>query len=160
MKLAFQTYGGDSWLGGVNAFRDLLIALRRLGAAAPSTWLVVWEGVPDDDYRSYLPLIDGKITLPYRPVPASTPGWRAGLIKKWRSRFGLNNGPASAALAGKLRAQGVDCVFSVVLEEAQSDPTVPRIVWIYDFQFPHLPELFTPDQRRLRHTRLAREAGQ
>jgi len=160
MKLAFQTYSGEGWLGGVNVFRDLLIALRRLGNDAPSTWLITWEGVPDADYRAYVSLIDGKITFPYRSPSVAAPGWRRQLLNTWRGRFGLATRSAPApALAGKLRAQGVDCVFSVVLEEAQHDPTVPLIVWLYDFQYHYLPELFTPDEIRRRQMDLAREAN-
>ena len=157
MKLAFQAFGGENWLGGITAFRDLLLALRRLGADAPSTWLVVWEGVPDDDYRAYLSFVDGKIAVPYRPAPAA--GRRQRLMQNWRRRLGLDSGrQPSATLAGKLSAQGVDCVFSVVLGNGQHDPTVPLIVWIYDFQYQHLPEFFTPGERQQRHTAFLHES--
>jgi glycosyltransferase involved in cell wall biosynthesis len=155
MKLALQTYTGENWLGGVTAFRDLLVALRCLGSEAPSTWLVTWEGLPDSEYRAYLPLVDGRIELPYPPDAPARTGWRRQLNNSGRALLGQGRAP----LAGKLRAAGVDCAFSVVLGPGKHDPTVPLITWLYDFQFRYLPEMFTPRERDERTEAFRREAA-
>jgi glycosyltransferase involved in cell wall biosynthesis len=155
MKLAFQTYTGENWLGGITAFSDLLVALRRLGSEAPSTWLVMWDGIPDSDYQAYLPLVDGRVVLPYPPDAPAGAGWQRRLTNRGRALLGRVRAP----LAGRLRAAGIDCVFSVVLGPGKHDPAVPLITWLYDFQFRNLPEMFTPQERDERTQAFRREAA-
>jgi len=158
MRIAFQVFPGQHWLGGVTTMEDLLIALRSLAADAPTIVLVVWENTAESDYAAVLPYVDETMRAQYPSARVSTPA-ASPLSRRQRimRRLGRPAIPPPDLQAAVLRAHGVDCSFSVVLE-GRRDLSVPLLIWFYDFQHRHLPHLFSPQEREQRDRILRREA--
>ena len=158
MRIAFQVFPGQHWLGGVSTMEDLLIALRSAASQAPTIVLVVWDHTAESDYAAMLPYVDETIRAQYPSPRVSTPA-ASPLSRRQRilRRLGRPASPPPDLQAAVLRAQGVDCSFSVVLE-GRRDTSVPLLIWFYDFQHRLLPHLFSLDERAQRDRILSREA--
>jgi glycosyltransferase involved in cell wall biosynthesis len=159
MKIAFQVFPGEHWLGGVITCKDLLIALRALDSGAPTIALVVWENTPESDYAAVRPYTDETLPAQYPSATVSPPA-PPSLSRRQRMMRRLGRPappPAPDPQAAVLRTHGVDCSFSVVLE-GRRDTSVPLLTWFYDFQHRQLPQLFSPEERELRDRILMREA--
>src|SRR5260221_14471429 len=117
MRIAFQAFPGEQWLGGATTFETLLIALRRLGPEAPTIALVVWESTSESDYAALHPYVDETVRAQY-PSAWATPPAAPLLSRRQRimRRLGPIKPPPADLQATVLRSHGVDCSFSVVLE--------------------------------------------
>lgn len=171
MRLAFETFTGSGWAAGTITIRDLLAALHTLGDARPIIEMVEWWDTNQEDYAAYRPFVDGAL----RPI---FPGPRP--VAKPTSQRLLAERPQSArkrlghALDGVLgtpplppppirrdelmRHLGVDCVFSVTLEH-RTDVSTALLVWVYDLQHHHLPDLLEPQEFARRNRIIETEAS-
>ncbi len=150
-------------------FQDLLIALRTLDSEPLELDLVQWENSHVEDYELLLPYVDKCIT-------AKFPKTKPDLPPRPRSKIEKSNAlsarvrrrlarilvpppvvPPPAPPDETMRENGVDCVFSVVMEP-RLDVSVPLMVWIYDVQHHHFPELLSGRERRERDMVLTRES--
>ncbi len=155
MRIAFQTSTRPLWLGGMMTFQDLFIALRTL-PERPSIALVRWQGTPLEDYEMLSPYIDGWVEAKYPslPAPAAPVSWRARV--RGAARF-LKRGSTARRAEETLRAAGVDCSFSVIID-TRTDTSVPLLIWIYDLQHHHFPEWISESERAQRDAAIARDA--
>lgn len=159
MRIGFQTFTRPLWMAGIVALHDLMAALRTLGPGRPWIDLVQWEGAETEGAELLTPLTDRIITarfpLPENPRSLNGRTWRNRLQNRWPRMSGKN---PPRARDETLRLAGVDCVFSVPFER-RSDLSVPLLVWIYDLQHHHLPDLIHPAHRRERDAVITAEAG-
>ncbi len=120
MKIAFHSMVSQSWTAGLTALELFFHALRRLAGEAPAIALTVWENSvcrPPADWNN---LIDDMILLP------ACSG-------------------ESGDLTALLQSRSVDVFFSLPISTALRI-SLPRIVWLYDFQHRHFPELFSAEE--------------
>lgn len=153
MRLAIEPFSGSEWMAGTVTIRDLLVALRTLGTEQPILELVEWWNSDPSGYAPYEPYVDGIIrplfpkarpldNSPSIPPPTTTP-----TSMRTRPHSSVNRGPETPRLpplASRrdefMRRLGIDCVFSVALEN-RSDVSTALLVLIYDLQHHHYPEL-------------------
>lgn len=160
MKIAFLTYPGVTWMPASTTFEHLFVALRTLGVDTPSIALMVWQGTSQDDYGPLLPFSTSIIRAKYPSRRSPDIGYSSlrTQVREWINRRVHNRSRVREDEQLQiLKAEGVDCAFSVVLED-RVDLSVPLIVWFYDFQHHHLPEMFTVDERQDRDRILKTEA--
>jgi glycosyltransferase involved in cell wall biosynthesis len=158
-------------MAGMVTFQDLLTALRTLDADRPTLELVEWYNEDPETYAWLMPMIDGVIRAPYPLLPPPPPPKRAlspvatsyALTARMRRRLARAlvptvPPPPPEPADETLRQNGVDCSFSVVIEHRR-DVSVPLLIWIYDLQHHHLPELISERDYRQRDEIIVREAG-
>lgn len=150
-------------------FQDLLIALRTLGDGCPSLELVQWRTSDPNDYAMLTPYIDGVIQARFPPPPKPVHRRPPTPLEKSRAvparvrrhlahRLLPPPPPTPPETPDEtLRKSGVDCSFSVVIENRR-DLSVPLLIWIYDLQHHHLPQLISQDEYSQRDTIIARES--
>ncbi len=129
MNIAFQHTGGADWMAGGTTLEMIFSAIRKSGPGRPRIALAVWDNQPESAVKPFQNLADEIL-----PLPAQA--------------------PPEFQLANWLRARGVTVYFSLPTRTATA-LTIPRILWIYDFQHLHLPEMFPPEEIE-RRTRLFR----
>jgi len=165
VKIAFQTFTRPVWIAGVVTFQDLLIALRSLGADCPKLALIEWNHSNPEDYDPLRPYMDETIQADFffKPTSAARPPSSPSVTARVRRRVQRVLSPTIAPPAllksanTTLRDHGVDCSFSVLIEE-RSDVSVPLLIWIYDLQHHHLPQLFSLKERKQRDKAIETEA--
>ena len=170
MKIAFKTFTRPLWMAGIVTFQDLMIALRTLDAEPLELDLVRWEHSDLADYTLLLPYIDkhiiAKFPLPPPPPPPLPPRSKIELSDAFTARVRRRAArmlvpppviPPPPPPDETMRANGVDCLFSVVMEN-RADVSVPLLIWIYDLQHHHLPELLSVRERNQRDQVIARES--
>lgn len=151
-------------------FQELMVALHTLGAGRPQLELLEWLGADDSDYSMLTPYVDGTVLLrsPQLSMQNSRPAARSQvktsntLMARAKLKLAHALVPPPPAPRPKprdemLRRLGIDCVFSVALEH-RSDLSVPLLIWVYDLQHHHFPELLEPHERLQRDQIIAKEA--
>lgn len=158
-------------MGGLVAFQDLMIALRTLGADRPLLDIVQWTGSQSESYDMLAPYADGFISANYPPTPQpiqpprprspiETSNAVSARLRRRASRMLVPSPPPPPPVPPDetLRLNGADCSFSVLINN-RLDLSVPHLIWIYDLQHHHLPELLSRREREERDEVIRREAG-
>ena len=71
MRLAFQHFGGDTWLAGNTFIENMFLALRTLGPDCPTLVLIVDTQTPERDFAGLAAVADQVLPVPLRaPRPA------------------------------------------------------------------------------------------
>src|SRR5260221_6734417 len=165
MRLAFQHFGGDTWLAGNTIIENMFLALRTLGPDCPTLVLVVDQRTPERDFSRLAAGADQVLPVQLRaPEQAQAIHWslRAHFASWLRAR--LQNKPARLAphpLIAALRSQQVDVLFSLAWSELPV-AALPTVVWLPDFQHRRLPENFDAAERASRdrlYAQMAHEAA-
>jgi len=118
VNIAFHFMGHEKWMAGLTVLSAFIHALHEKGSAKVS--LTAWDNQPETTTRPWEDLIDALIPLPSQPGPGFS-------FTKY------------------LREKGVDVFFSLPIQTALQIH-LPRLVWIYDFQHVHHPELLPPEE--------------
>lgn len=153
MRLAFEPFSGSAWMAGTITIRDLLAALNQLGDERPILELVEWWGSEAASYEPYRPFVDGSLRFLFprpprsnQPQSLATPAMRFESLPV-RARRLLTFSPVLPPVPPlpnrpdeMIKRLGVDCVFSVPVEY-RFDRSTALLVWIYDLQHHHFPEL-------------------
>jgi glycosyltransferase involved in cell wall biosynthesis len=139
MRVAFQFFGGEGWLGGFHYLATLLSALKEHAADDVEAVLLTPPGVDPQLLQRLRPhLTADPVQLPLAGGPATTLGdlarRRAGRVEE------------------VCRREGVDVVYQHA-EWLGSRFGLPTLAWLGDFQHRVLPEMFG---RRLAWRREAR----
>ena len=153
MRLAFQHFGGDTWLAGNTFIENLFEALRTLGADCPTLLLIVDQRTPEQEFGALAASADQVLRVELRP-PHSPPAPEWSLrthVSGWlRARlFKIPPPSLPHPLVALLRAQSVDGLFSLAWSDLPLS-VVPTVVWLPDFQHRRLPENFEPAERASR----------
>jgi len=139
MKVAFQLFGGEGWLGGFHYLSTLLSALREHADDEVEAVLLIRPGADPELVRRLRPhLVSDPIELP----PARGAATNASQLIRRRA----------GAVEAVCRRQGVNVVFQHA-EWLGSRFGLPTLAWLGDFQHRVLPEMFG---RRLAWRREAR----
>jgi len=139
MRVAFQLFGGEGWLGGFHYLATLLSALKEHAADDVEAVLLTPPGVDPQLVQRLRPnLTADPVQLPLAGGPATTLGELA------RRRAGR--------VEEVCRREGVDVVYQHA-EWLGSRFGLPTLAWLGDFQHRVLPEMFG---RRLAWRREAR----
>lgn len=155
IRLAFQSYLGDSWRAGLTAVTSLVHGLHSLGDTAPEMALVVYKGTDPAGYETIRPHVNRVIEVPYSAAqstqnddqPEDTPAWSPrNLFKKDKPK------PRPDVLNG----YHVNCTFTTPLAR-RPDLGAPIILYLPDYQHAHLPHMFTPKERAERDKVYRRE---
>lgn len=165
MRIAFQTFTRPLWMAGMVTFQDLLIALHTLGSDRPTLDLVQWENSPSSDYAMLEPYTDAFISAKYpAPIPDTSNRPRSrietsralGARLRRRAARALVPAPPPQPPEETLRQANVDISFSVLIENRR-DCSAPLLIWIYDLQHHHFPELIPARERNHRDYVITRE---
>jgi glycosyltransferase involved in cell wall biosynthesis len=144
IRVAFVLEVQD-WLGGINYYRSLLSAL----ALVPNTKIlpIMFAGTraPDTLTRNFdcVKIIRSDVLEPGSPT---------GLVRRTLRKIFRQH---DIVLDGMLRRHGIDVLshYSGVLAKGTA---IRTIGWIPDFQYLHLPELFSQSDRAMREAAVAR----
>jgi len=153
MRLAFQHFGGDTWLAGNTFIENMFLALRTLGPECPKLILVVDQNTPERDFSRLAAGADEVLSVQLRaPEPAPTIHWslRAHFVSWLRKRLlkqpeRVGKDPFVVAVRGRQ----IDALFSLAWS-AVPVTALPTVVWLPDFQHRRLPENFSPAERASR----------
>lgn len=128
MRVAFQLFGGEGWLGGFHYLATLLSALHEYASDDLEAVLLVSPDVDPELVQRLRPHLVGE------PVPLPSSGGPLALA-----------GEVARRRAGRVEAvcrrQGVDIVFQHA-EWLGSRFGLPTLAWLGDFQHRVLPEMF------------------
>ena len=130
MNIAFHSMGNEQWMAGRTVLDAFLHALKEAPPGPLKRSLTVWDNQPPQSIPYGPDVIDEIIDLPSQPA-------------------------ADFHLTDYLRRYGVNVFFSLPIQTALNIH-LPRIVWIYDFQHRHHPELLPPQEVE-RRNRLFRQ---
>jgi glycosyltransferase involved in cell wall biosynthesis len=151
MRIAFQPFGGDRWLGGLHYLQTLISALRE-HCPKDLEPVLVTRGSDDPDAVERL-----------RPLFATAPVHLNGLGPVPRARRVIDQ--AFFARDRELEAVCRRDAISVVFQHAEwlgFRFGLPTVAWLGDFQHRVLPEMFPPSQywrRELRFRTVFRGAS-
>ncbi|HEV8116552.1 MAG TPA: glycosyltransferase [Acidimicrobiales bacterium] len=138
MRVAFQLFGGEGWLGGFHYLATLLSALHEHAGDEVEAVLPTQAGVAPELVRRLRP----HLTADPVAVPAGGPGTAVGELARQRA----------GRVESVCRREGIDVVFQHA-EWLGSRFGLPTLAWLGDFQHRVLPEMFG---RRLAWRREAR----
>lgn len=151
-KIGFFLTPTKDWMGGINYFRNLFLAVGTFAGSQVEICLVVPANVDEEALRMMLP-----------PAPSNVKVTRAKLLQKghphwfaWRvvrKIFGSEVG--ARPLVKKLRLDAVSH------SDFVHGTGVPVLNWLPDFQHVHLPHMFDADEisaRTAKYVDLSRHA--
>ncbi len=130
MTIVFHDMGSAAWPAGKLVLELLIHGLRAQGKLCPRLLLSVWDNKNPSEYAAIANLFDGVVLLP-------------------------GGGTDPRLINDILRQAGADVFFSLPTEFA-SKLSIPRVLWLYDFQHLHYPSNF-PIEVRQRMDRLFHE---
>lgn len=134
MNLAVSHIDGSNWTGGTVYLKNILVALQSLEATErPSVSLLTTDGTDPSSYASLRPFVDAVMPLPNY--------WNKRSLPKRLLRRVHGTSGEYRELGAFLKAGGIDCVFG--RETYGVGFEIPMLVWLYDFQHLHRPEMFS-----------------
>lgn len=146
VTVAFVLDLSNSWLGGVNYYRNLLTAISRYASGSIRVKVFLPKGQDMDAFRDLSKDIEFvSVSFPAR----WTLSWF--VRKLWMKFFHEDR-----FLARHLRRHGID-VLSHVLSSIRCSG-IKNIAWIPDFQHKYLPELFSKKELSIRDAEYERMA--
>lgn len=146
VTVAFVLDLSNSWLGGVNYYRNLLTAISRYASDSIRVKVFLPKGQDMDAFRDLSKDIEFvSVSFPAR----WTLSWF--VRKLWMKFFHEDR-----FLARHLRRHGID-VLSHVLSSIRCSG-IKNIAWIPDFQHKYLPELFSKKELSIRDAEYERMA--
>lgn len=136
---------GYNWLGGINYYRSLLSALVLIPDRKIHLIIFVGTEVPEDIVRNFycVEIVRSKVLDSHTPL---------SLLRRAIRKF---SGQRDLILNRLLEKHNVD-VLSHYSGTLPRRTRIKTIGWIPDFQYLHLPELFTENDRALREESIAR----
>jgi glycosyltransferase involved in cell wall biosynthesis len=142
--------GAFGWVASTHLFLGLMTALKSLPGERPRLTLHMASGQTDLDER-LVALADQVLPEPV-PSPPLHELWKRRLLFKGKSVS------LESQLGRFLRANGVDVLFFDYSVYSVDGPRlgIPVISWIHDFQHVHMPEMFSPEEIRLRDSSIRR----
>lgn len=146
LRLAFFDLANLGWTAGLQYYRNLFSALRRLDDdRRPHIAVVVPPSTRSGRSETYLALADEVIETPVGP--GSGGGFGRRQVRRVQRRLG--GGGGAWRLERTLRARRIDAMFASVSEFGPSFG-VPLLGWIHDFQHKHYPEFFAAKENQAR----------
>jgi glycosyltransferase involved in cell wall biosynthesis len=133
LNIAFHSMGNEQWMAGRTVLDAFFHALKETSPDSIKRSLTVWDNQPPESIPYGLDLVDEIISLPSQPGQGFS-------------------------LTEYLTQHGADVFFSLPIQTALQIE-LPRIVWIYDFQHVHHPELLPPQEVE-RRNRLFKQNAQ
>lgn len=144
VRIAFQDLWNAQWNGGASVLEILLSALRSLEDESLEIVLLSGRSASRKDH-SLGPMLDEVIRHPLAepaPAPASL---RMHLHQYLRKKLTMR-GERILGLSEVLNQHNVDCFVSYSWKDNPPVDT-PRLGWVQDFQYRHLPEMFSAEAR-------------
>ncbi len=141
LRIAFTNLTSTQWTAGNHYLKNLFVALKSLDKYyCPEIILLVPHQAQLNSYSSLSDYIDQVLHLP--PLPPIPKFWQRQLIRT-QKYLGIWREP-EPLIVSCLREHQVDCLFTNL--EYGSNFSVPLLSWIPDFQYLHLPEMFSSQE--------------